>query len=50
MGPNIQNRDVEELARQINEVTGEARTEAIRKTPIARGYRPGLQPSGMVFC
>jgi antitoxin VapB len=44
MGLNIKNREVEELAKQIAEATGETKTEAIRQALLERKDRLGLRP------
>jgi antitoxin VapB len=45
MGLNIKNREVEELARQVAEATGETMTEAIRRSLLERRDRLGLRSS-----
>jgi len=45
MGLNIKNKDVEMLAKQVADATGETKTEAIRKALVERRDRLGLQPN-----
>jgi hypothetical protein len=44
MGLNIKNKDVEQLARQVAQATGESKTEAIRIALMERRDRLGLRP------
>lgn len=44
MGLNIKNQEVEYLARQVADATGETKTEAIRKALMERRDRLGLRP------
>jgi antitoxin VapB len=49
MGLNIKNKDVEELARQVAEATGESKTEAIRRALMERRDRLGLKSTQSVL-
>jgi antitoxin VapB len=43
MALNIKNEEVEQLAAEVAELTGESKTEAIRKALAERRYRLGSQ-------
>ena len=49
MGLNIKSVEVEELARQVAEATGETKTEAIRRALLERRDRLGLQSTQKVL-
>ena len=49
MGLNIKNKDVEELARQVAQATGESKTEAIRIALMERRDRLGLKPTDQTW-